>query len=244
MANQPIQRTRDRIQRNGSPLDREPLIGSVRHPLNLPNSMDRTFRVAVLSGLLPLLVGVSLFVLWIISRWDWLMVGGFVTLYGGLVSFLIGVVALTCYCWAACRSADPPRRKWIPSALACAALLLSNFPTAGGIIAAVIAIETSYSVIVHNASQQALSDVWVYGGGCEADLGTIPPGGLARRSLWINRDGKLEFCAVSSSTTRHMIIDGYVTNGIGGRAEVFIEPNGLISVSNELTEPRDAANAR
>jgi hypothetical protein len=206
--------------------------------------MDRTFRVAVLSGLLPLLVGVSLFVLWIITRWDWLVAGGFVMLYGGLVSFLIGAIALACYCWAASRSADPPRRKWVPSALACAALLLSNFPTAGGIIAAVITIETCYSVVVHNASQQALIDVRVYGGGCEADLGTIPPGGLAQRSLWIQHDGELEFRAVSSSTNHHMTIDGYVTNGMGGRAVVFVEPNGTISVYNGIAEPTDAADSR
>lgn len=206
--------------------------------------MDRTFRIALLCGLLPLLVGVSLFVLWLITRWDWLMVGGFLTLYGGLASFLIGAIALTRYCWAACRSANPPRRKWIPAALACAALLLSNFPTAGGIIAGVIAIKTCYSVIVHNASQHALRDVRVCGGGCDADLGTIPPGGLARRSFWIQRDGELEFLAVSGSTTRHMIIDGYVTNGMGGRAEVVVEQNGSISVSNGSAEPSNAADSR
>lgn len=206
--------------------------------------MDRTFRIALLCGLLPLLVGLSLFVLWIITRWDWLVVGGFVTLYGGLVSVLIGAIALARYCWAAARIADPPRRNWVPSALACAALLLSNFPAAGGMIAAVIAIETRYSVVVHNASKQAISNVRVYGGGCEAKFGTIPPGGLARRSLWIQHDGELEFAAVGSSTTHCMTIDGYVTNGMGGRRVVSVEPNGTISVSNGIAEPRVAADSR
>lgn len=198
----------------------------------------------MLSGLLPLLIGVSLFVLWIVTRRDWLMVGGFVTLYGGLVSFFIGAIALARYCWAASRLVDPPRRRWVPSALACAALLLSNLPVAGGIVAAVIAISTCYSVVVHNASQQAISDVRVYGGGCEANLGTIPPGGLARRLFWIQRDGELAFRAVSSSTTHHMIIDGYVTNGMGGRTEVVVEPNGSITVSNASAEPSDPAQSR
>jgi len=206
--------------------------------------MDRTLRVAVLSGLLPLLIGVSLFVLWIITRWDWLMLAGAILIYGGLASFVIGSIALVRYCWAACRSADPPRRKWVPSALACAALLLSNFPTAGGIIAAVIAIETCYSVVVHNDSQQSLSDVRVYGGGCEADLGTIPPGGHAQRSLWIKRDGELEFRAVSSSTTHQVTIDDYVTSGIGCRTVVVINPDGTVSVSNGNAEPTDAADSR
>ena len=212
--------------------------------LNAPNSMDRTLRVAVLSGLLPLLIGVSLFLLWIITRWDWLMLAGAIALYGGLASFVIGAIALVRYCWAACRSADPSRRNWVPAAVACAALLLMNFPTAGGIIAAVIAIETRYSVVVHNASPHALSDVRVYGGGCEADLGTIPPGGFARRSFWIQRDGELEFRAASSSTTHHLLIDGYVTNGMGGRTEVVVEPNGSISVSNGSAEPSDGAESR
>ena len=220
------------------------MIATVQHPPNVRNSMKRTLRVAVLSGLLPLLVGVSLFVLWVTTRWDWFMVGGVVTIYGGLVSFLIGACALARYCWAASRCADPPRWKWVLSALGCATLLLSNVPVAGGIISAVVAISTCYSVVVRNASQQAISDVRIYGGGYEASLGTIPPGGLARRSFWIQRDGELELRAVGSSAFHHLVIDGYVTKGLGGRAEIVVESNGSLSLSSGISEPGDAAESR
>lgn len=195
--------------------------------------MNRAYRIALICGALPLLVGVSLFLLWLIARWDWLMIAGIFTLYGGVAIFFIGAIALARFCWLAFRSPELPRRRLWLSTLGCAALLLSNFAVAGGITASVIAIETRYTVIVHNTSQQPLSGVRVFGGGCEADFGTIPPGGVVRRSFWIQHDGELEFRAVSGATTHSKTIDGYVTNNMGGHTTVTINPDGTISVSNK-----------
>jgi hypothetical protein len=129
------------------------------------------------------------------------MFTGIFTLYGGVAVFAIGAGALGRFCWLAFRTAEFPRRRLWMMALACAALLLANFAVAGGIIAAVVAIETRYTVIVHNASDQPLSKVRVFGGGCEAEFGSIPPGGVVRRSFWIQHDGALEAHAVSGAAT-------------------------------------------
>ena len=189
----------------------------------------------MICGVLPLLVGISLFLLWLITRWDWMKMAGIFTLYGGVAVFFIGAIALARFCWLAFRTPEFSRRRLWLSTLGCAALLLSNFAVAGGITASVIAIETRYTVIVHNTSQQALSGVRVFGGGCEADFGTIPPGGVVRRSFWIQHDGKLELRAVSGATTHSKTIDGYVTNSMGGHTTVTINPDGTISVSNKNT---------
>jgi len=195
--------------------------------------MNRAYRVALICGALPLLVGVSIFLLWLITRWDWLMMAGIFTLYGGVAVFFIGSIALARFCWLAFRMPELPRRRLWLSTLGCGTLLLSNFAVAGGITASVIAIETHYTVIVHNTSQQPLSGVRVFGGGCEADFGTIPSGGVVRRSFWIQHDGELEFRAVSGATTYSKIIDGYVTNSMGDHTTVTINPDGTISVFNK-----------
>lgn len=194
--------------------------------------MNRAYRVALICGALPLLVGVLIFLVWLITRWDWLMMAGIFTLYGGVAVFFIGAIALVRFFWLAVRTPELPRRGLWLSTLGCAALLLSNFAVAGGITASVIAIETRYTVVVHNTSRQPLSGVRVFGGGCEADFGTIPPGGIVRRSFWIQHDGELEFRAVSGATTHSESIDGYVTNSMGGYTTVTINPDDTISVSN------------
>lgn len=192
--------------------------------------MRRAYRIALFCGALPLVVGVSIFLLWLITRWNWLMMAGLFTLYGGVAISFIGIVSLALFCWLAYRAPERPRRLWI-STFACAALLFSHFPAAAGIIATVIAIETRYTVVVHNASQQPLGDVRVFGGGCVANFGTIPPGSVARRSFWIQGDGELKIRAVSGTTAHAKVIDGYVTQYRGGRTTVTINSDGSISVS-------------
>lgn len=193
--------------------------------------MRRTYRVALICGAFPLFVGVSIFMLWLITRWDWLMVAGIYTIYGGVAIFLVGVIALARFCWLAFRTPDLPRRRLWLSTLGCAGLLLLNFPVAGGVAAAVIAIETRYTVVVHNLSQQPLTDVRVFGGGCDESLGAIPPGGMVRRSFWIQGQGVLKFHALSGAGayTRKL---GYVTHNMGGHTTVRINPDGTISVSH------------
>ena len=203
--------------------------------MNLFRNMNRAFRIALICGVLPLLVGVSLFLVWLITRWDWLMMAGIITLYAGVAVFFIGAIALVRFCWLAFRTPDLPRRRLWLSTLGCAALLLLNFPVAGGITASAISIVTRYTVIVKNTSQQPFSNVLVFGGGCKADFGTIPPGGVVQRSFWIQHDGELALSAVSGSTTHSKIIDGYVTNSSGSRTTVTINSDGTILVSNKNT---------
>ena len=195
--------------------------------------MNHAYRIALTCGVTPLLVGVTIFLLWLITRWDWLMIAGAATLYGGVAAFFVGAAAVARMCWLALRSPDVPRRRHLRLILACSALLLANFAVAGGIIATVIAIETRYVVIIQNDSQQVLSGIRVRGGGCEADLGAIPPSGAARRALWIQQDGSLELLAASGTTAFTHTIDSYVTNGMGGKTTVVINRDASISVRHQ-----------
>jgi hypothetical protein len=201
--------------------------------IDASRDINRAYRFALICGALPLLVGVLIFLMWLITGWDWLMMAGMFTLYGGVAVFFIGAIALVCFFWLAFRTPELPRRRLWLSTLGCAALLLSNFAVAGGITVSVIAIETRYTVVVHNTSQLPLSGVRVFGGGCEADFGTIPPNGIIRRSFWIQHDGELEFSAVSGATTHSQTIDGYVTKSMGSHTTVTINPDDTISVVNK-----------
>lgn len=195
--------------------------------------MNRTYRIALICGAAPLFIGISIFFLWLITRWNWLMMAGLFTIYGGIPIFLIGVAALTRFCWLAFRTRDLSQRRLWTSVICCAGLLLSNLPVAAAIVVGAVMIEARYTVTVHNASSQPLDDVQVSGGGCEVNFGTISPGATMRRSFWVQCDGELEFCAVSGPARHNKTIDGYVTNGMGGNTSVIVGPQGTISVANK-----------
>ncbi len=193
--------------------------------------MSRAYRVALICGAFPLFVGISIFMLWLITRWDWLMGAGLFALWGGIAIFLIGVLALARFYWLASRVPNLPRRRLRRSTLACAGLLLLNFPVACGISVAAIAIETRYTVVIHNASRQPLENARVFGGGCDAFVGSIPPGGTVQGSFWIQHDGQLEFRALSGTISHTKTINSYVTPNTGGHTIVTINRDGTISVN-------------
>jgi hypothetical protein len=194
--------------------------------------MSRSYRIALFCCLFPLVVGVSIFVLWLITHWPWLMIAGMVTICGGVGFFVVGMFALAWFCRHEFRTPQMPRRRFWVATIACAGLLLSNFPIALGIIVAVYALETRYTVVVYNTSQRPLENVSVVGGGCDCSLGTIPPGSNASGSVWPKHDGQLELHTVSGTTTHSEIIEGYVTNNMGGQAVVTFNPDGTISVDH------------
>lgn len=191
--------------------------------------MKSSYRTAWVCGVLPLLLGVAVYLLWLATDWDWLMMAGVVTLCGGCVVVAVGARALVRFCRIGLHTAGLPRRRvWLP-AVACAGLLLSNFAVAGGIVFAVGVLGPWYTVEVHNEMAEPLDSLRVVGGGRDVSLGPVEAGGTARRSFWILEDGELEFHAWTGSTSHTLTTDRYVTNGLGGRTAVTIRPDGSVS---------------
>lgn len=189
--------------------------------------MKGAYRVALLCGALPLVAGTSIFALWVVTRSELLMAAGALLLFVGLALFAVGVVALGRYCWLALRMSEPPPRFWPATALA-AALLLSNFPAAGLILLKVADLESRYTVVVRNESQDPLEGVHVAGGErVYAAFGSIPTGQTMTRSFRIRHEGALELHAGGGTTT----IDGYVSADEEATAFVTIGPGGGVSVT-------------
>ena len=107
----------------------------------LAAKVKQAYRVALFCGAIPLIVGVSIFLLWLVTRWDWLMLAGVFTIYGGIGLFLIGSVALANYFRLGWRTPELLRRSLWRSTLGCAGLLLSNFVVAAAIIVAGFALD-------------------------------------------------------------------------------------------------------
>ena len=184
--------------------------------------------------------GTSVFLLWLVLRWDWLMAAGAYIIGGGCVLFVVGVVVLLGFLVRARLSRWFPRPRLRRMTVAAALLLLANFPAAAGVLVAVGKVESCYSVVIENHSPAMLEAVRVSGGGCEIDFGRLAPGAARRRWFWVQRTGELTLRAVSDGSPVVRMIDGYVTGGIGARTAVTVEPNGTISATIDYGRARPA----
>jgi hypothetical protein len=194
---------------------------------------NRAYRIALLCGLTPLVLGVTVFALWLRTRSDALMIVGAFVLWGGVALFAVGAIALLVALRAASRDPSVSARRLRWSAIACAALLLVNFPAATVIIREVAAITATYTLEVRNESAIALENVSLHGGGCHVEWTDIGPGEQRNSTIRFDRDGTLEFDARHGATAISATVEGYVTAGMGGHASVRVRSDGTVSMAHE-----------
>lgn len=195
--------------------------------------MEALHRVATACAKIPMLTGVSIFLLWLILRQEGLTLLGAMIILLGLALLPIGLLALAGYYWMGTKQSEVPAKQLRSSTLKGVGLLLSNFLVAGAIIAAVLAIACRYTVIVHNVSPRALDHVRVHGAGVDLMLGSIQPGATVERTFCIGQEGEIIYEAASGSATYSKVLSGYV-NKIHGEREgtIRVDSHGDISVSH------------
>jgi hypothetical protein len=180
------------------------------------------YTVALPCGAAPLCAGVAIYLLWLVTSSDALAIAGVFVLFVGCVAFAVGVLALARYVWLAFRAPELPRRFWL-STFGCAALLVSNFPTAGLIVRDVLARKSTFIVVVRNETREPLTGLEVVGPDhLYAVFNAIPAGEAQTRSFRVQREGPLELRSADATT----LIDGYVSADQGGLATVTVGPGG------------------
>jgi hypothetical protein len=195
--------------------------------------MNRLYKTVKYCAMIPMLMGATIFVLWLVTRIDELLLLGIFALFVGLGIVAVGLIALAGFYWTGIKRADIPRRQVLGSTLAGAAFLLSNFLVAGGIIAVALAILCRYTVEIHNTSPLALNNVRINGAGVDVTLGSIEPGAVAEHTFCIQQDGVLALEATIGATTYKKNISGYVNKHHGVRhGLVRVDLDGNVSVTN------------
>ncbi len=196
--------------------------------------MKIAYRIALFCGATPLILGIAIFLAWLVTRWDWLSVAGILNIAGGLALFALGLASLAFFVWAGIRDSRVSSKKLASSSLLCAALLFSNFPVAIGIIAAVMHLEARmhYGVVVVNQLPEPLDNARLEGGGVKVDLGTIEPGNRNYARLSFQRDGSLEFYAQAGKKKISSCVEEYVTGYMGGDKCVTVKADGTVTVEN------------
>ena len=107
-------------------------IASTGLPIN--DKIKSTYKIAFLCGFIPFILGISIFLLWLVSRWEILMFAGILNIYAGICAFIIGALCLGYHFIMSLIHIKPLQQGFWISNIACLSLLCSNFIAAGLII--------------------------------------------------------------------------------------------------------------
>ncbi len=193
--------------------------------------MKNPLRIAVLCWAIPILLGLVIFASWLITDEPALMLAGMCVIGLGCLLFVVGMIALGME-WRR-DPFDPFTGNSKKAVLWTGALLLTNFPVALGLTFAAISWERRYEITIHNKSMQPLKKIRIFGGGCDAHVEELSPGKTVSKIFWIVTDGALLLETNTPNKIIHFQVDGYVTNGLGGRSRVVFLPDQTVEIENQ-----------
>ncbi len=179
----------------------------------------RLYRAAWLCGLLPLTVGIAIYLVWELTQWNPLLLAGLVTLYAGTVCVAVGLVCVLV-------DAVTQRRagiSWGPVArrgAKPAGVLLLNLPVGLVILALVLLSLTRFTVVLRNESSEVISRFELAAPGVEEVLEGLAPGTSASVAMHFDSQGELAYTAEVGGRVTEGIIEGYVSSNTGGRSTV------------------------
>src|SRR5436190_1014646 len=177
-------------------------------------------KIPLVFGTVPLTVGLSIFLFWLVTDWKWLQLIGIVTLCVGFGSVLAGLVCLGIWTLKMVRSGDWSRDRLMGQMIFVAVVLVVNFPVSGGILWTTFNLETRYTVIIRNHAPAAIQLAAITGGGVSLEIGRIQPGASITKKFHIVHDGTLVFSGEQSGRKLQVVVDSYVTNGGGGHKQI------------------------
>jgi len=194
-------------------------------------SQRSLYPVIMVLGGAPLVIGVSIFLLYWLTRADWLMLAGFFTLLAGVICFLSGGGLLLVYALEERRRKrlHPTvlqRRLWIALVL-----LMSNWPAGVACVFAAVEVMSRITVTVVNQGTTKIDSFVVIAPGVNKELGPIPAGKKVKTSFQVAREGSLDFTMINGGTTSGGSIDGYVTGSDGAEYGVVVTGSNAVNVS-------------
>lgn len=193
--------------------------------------MSKMDRFALACGLVPLVSGIVVYLLWIGSRWEVLKLVGFFVIAAGIASIFVGVISLI-FSLRHSLTLGHPIKQNLPKCILIATIFLSNFLAAGAIIASVLSIETRYTIQLVNQSKQKLSSITISGGGCLIEVPDLPASATTTQHFYIKQDGSLNIKAKTDDKELEQVIESYVTNGMGGNAKITVDENNNVLIEH------------
>lgn len=195
---------------------------------------QRALRIAYACAIVPMVTGISIYLLWLITDWDALEMVGLYTIVFGFAFFVMGMVALLAALYVARKIPGLDRKAFNNRAWMAAGLLFVNFPICISITAAASYSMSAYRLTLDNQSGEDLHNLKITGGGTEESIPSLPSGKSVKRTLHFQQEGALTLQL--GPKVAPILIDGYVDPVSFGRNEVVIHPGGKVSTPRIPTE--------
>lgn len=189
--------------------------------------MDIRFKLSLICGLAPLVIGVLIFFSWLVIRADWLMLAGAYNILAGLVFFVCGLLILFAY-------GHKERKKGnsypIKRSLISLGILLFNFPAALlAIYSADYVNGTSVATVINNSSFEA-KDLTLSERDQSYSLSPIAPGQEVIKYFHFKHEGSVDYRLSLNGSIQKGVMFGYVTGGMGDRATMVIKKDGTVEI--------------
>ncbi len=185
--------------------------------------MKRLYKISLICGVAPLVIGVIIFLAWYFTLWDKLLLLGIFTIYGAFTMVIIGIICLAIYLLRQFRINHSFSRNIIKQGLFSGSILFANFPVAVIIVILVIKIATTFTVVVTNKSGAIIDNFVLTGPGVNINMGQIVPNENAKHSFHVAHDGVLKFKARQKDNEIEGIVESYVTSGMGGKKLIIVD---------------------
>jgi hypothetical protein len=176
------------------------------------SATELPLRAPLWLGAVPLLIGIGIFIAWVVTGWQGWMLVGVGMLLAGLVSVVSGLVLLA--------------RRFILTTryVLVAVVLVINFPVAAGIVWTTFCIMTEYRIVVRNLAPAPIQNaaITVTSTSTSIPIGRIEPGASVTQWLAAEGDGDLALTGQLMGRPLQSEGDSYVTNSGGGLKRIEV----------------------
>lgn len=193
-------------------------------------------KTAWITTITPLVVGVSIFLLWVRIPYEFLQYAGLGIIPLGILSVCIGLHILGIDSWKHIKDPgiDPKLKK---HTIAIIILVIINFITAIGCVWGAISLQSLYDLSVTNTGNETLHDVQVKVRSIPIYLGDISPKKTVHKYFMIQEEGTLILTATLNGKVIKEINCDYVTNGMRGQSKVEIDDMGNTKITENDYSP-------
>jgi multisubunit Na+/H+ antiporter MnhB subunit len=194
--------------------------------------MNFSYKLSIISAILPFLTGLGVYAAWLVTDNPNLMFMGVLLLPLCMLFFIIGCISLFFSARALKKSGDPQRGRKILLALAC---LLINFPAAIGIMIHADYRSSFFDIRVVNQTRQTLNDITIIDP--QGNAQTLPvtlPDETAAHDLSLRGEGSVRYRMTLAGEAREGVLIGYITSDLRPQgATITVQANGQIEISEK-----------
>lgn len=193
--------------------------------------MTRWYRLSLICGFTPLILGIVTFISWVVTGADWLQLAGILNIILGLALFACGVLFLGVYYL---KARNQGNKEYLKKTALSLAVLVANFPAAAAALYSASYIIGTSTVVVVNNTAHDITDLVL----SEREIIYKYPDIRAKQEIeqkfHFMYEGEVNYRFILDGVVLEGIMFGYVSAGRGVDAVMVVSEDGGVKIENRL----------